>query len=94
MSFIRLSWLTNSALVYEPKCGGSGVVAGSQLLSKAVNNAPGAQINFGDLTPYLAYASQRLTLEEEITACRVGFELTTCGISGGLLSLLLSLLLC
>ncbi len=20
----RLSWLTNSALVYEPKCGGSG----------------------------------------------------------------------
>jgi hypothetical protein len=29
----RLSWLTNSALVYEPKCGGSGVVAGSQPIS-------------------------------------------------------------
>jgi hypothetical protein len=70
----RLSWLTNSALVYEPKCGGRGVVAGSQSLSKAVNNAHGAQINFGDLTPYLTYASQRLTLEDEITPCRVGFE--------------------
>jgi hypothetical protein len=29
----RLSWLTNSALVYEPKCGGRGVVAGSQAMS-------------------------------------------------------------
>ncbi len=26
----RLSWLTNSALVYEPKCGGEVGVAGSQ----------------------------------------------------------------
>ncbi len=26
----RLSWLTNSALVYEPKCGGWGRVAGPQ----------------------------------------------------------------
>jgi hypothetical protein len=24
----RLSWLTNSALVYEPKCGGGGGVGG------------------------------------------------------------------
>ncbi len=29
----RLSWLTNSVLVYEPKCGGSGGVAGSQSMS-------------------------------------------------------------
>jgi hypothetical protein len=38
------SGLTNSALVYEPKCGGT------------VNEyccVHGAQINFGDLTPYL-----------------------------------------
>ena len=28
----RLSWLTNSALVYEPKCGGRGGVAGSESL--------------------------------------------------------------
>jgi hypothetical protein len=27
----RLSWRTNSALVYEPKCGGRGGVVGSQL---------------------------------------------------------------
>jgi hypothetical protein len=33
----RLSWLTNSALVYEPKCGGRGEVAGSQPMSTAVH---------------------------------------------------------
>ncbi len=43
----RLFWLTNSALVYEPKCE----VRGFQGLSCA----HGAQINFGDLTPFLAY---------------------------------------
>jgi hypothetical protein len=32
----RLSWLTNSALIYEPKCGGSGGGAGSQPMSTAV----------------------------------------------------------
>jgi hypothetical protein len=46
----HLSWLTNSALVYEPKCGGWnwGVSA---------NEYSVAQIYFGDLTPYLIYAS-------------------------------------
>jgi hypothetical protein len=34
----RLSWLTNSALVYEPKCGGGGV-AGSQTMSTAVHKS-------------------------------------------------------
>jgi hypothetical protein len=34
----RLSWLTNSALVYELKCvGGRGVVAGTQPMSTAVH---------------------------------------------------------
>jgi hypothetical protein len=51
----RLSWLTNSALVYEPKCGGG--VAGSQTMSTAVHKAHGAQINFGELTPYLSYGA-------------------------------------
>ncbi len=36
---MRLSWLTNSALVYEPKCGG-GWVAGSQPMSTAVHMEP------------------------------------------------------
>ncbi len=37
----RLSWLTNSALVYEPKCGGrGGGVAGSQPISTAVHRSP------------------------------------------------------
>ncbi len=37
----RLSWLTNSALVYEPKCGGGGGgVAGSQPMSTAVHMEP------------------------------------------------------
>jgi hypothetical protein len=43
-----LSWLTNSAFVYEPKCGGRGV-AGSQPMSTALHNAHGAQINVEDL---------------------------------------------
>jgi hypothetical protein len=50
----RLSWLTNTALVYEPKCGGRGGVAGSQSMSTAVQRSP---INFGDITPYLTNAS-------------------------------------
>ncbi len=50
----RLSWRTNSALVYEPKCGRGGrVVAGSQPMSKA---------NFGDVTPYLTYRKPIRTL--------------------------------
>jgi hypothetical protein len=36
----RLSWLTNSALVYESKCGGSEGVAGSQPMSTAVHMEP------------------------------------------------------
>jgi hypothetical protein len=34
-----ISWLTNSALVYEPKCGGAGV-AGPQPMSTAVHMEP------------------------------------------------------
>jgi hypothetical protein len=38
----------------SPNAGGrGGGFAGSQPLSTAVHNAHGAQINFGDLTPYL-----------------------------------------
>ncbi len=50
----RLSWLTNSALVYEAKMQGDGRgVEGSQPMSTAAHR--GAHINFGDLTPYLTY---------------------------------------
>ncbi len=35
----RLSWLTNSALVYDPKSGGGGGVAGSQPMSTAVHRS-------------------------------------------------------
>jgi hypothetical protein len=48
----RLSWLTNSALVYEPKCGGGG---DCWVSANEYSWAHGAQINFGDLTPYLTY---------------------------------------
>jgi hypothetical protein len=41
----RLSWLTNSALVYRPKCGGRGGAVESQPMSKAV-------------TTYLTYAKK------------------------------------
>ncbi len=56
----RLSWLTKSALVYEPKCGGGG---GGQLrgLSQWVQvYYTGAQITFWDLIPYLTYAPSAL----------------------------------
>jgi hypothetical protein len=48
----RLSWLTNSDLVYAQLRGegGCGVSASEY------SCAHGAQINFGDLTPYLTYA--------------------------------------
>jgi hypothetical protein len=36
----HLSWLTDSALVYEPKCGGRGGVAVSQPMNKAVHRSP------------------------------------------------------
>jgi hypothetical protein len=50
--------LTNSALVYEPKCGRMGGGGGSGGLRVSANEyscALGAQIKFGDLTPYLTY---------------------------------------
>ncbi len=52
---MSLSWLTNSAFVYEPKCGGLWG------LSQRIQLCPahGAQINFGDLTPYLTYGECR-----------------------------------
>ncbi len=55
----RLSWLTYSALVYEPKCGGGGYRLRG--LSQWVHYICGhrAQINFGDLTPYLTYNDHR-----------------------------------
>jgi hypothetical protein len=46
----HLSWLTNSALVYEPKCrGGGGGCCG--VTANEFTCAHGAQINFCDLTP-------------------------------------------
>jgi hypothetical protein len=52
----RLSWVTNSALVYEPKCGGGNRVCG---VSANDYSCPhGAYISFGDyVTPYLTYGS-------------------------------------
>ncbi len=40
------------ALVYEPKCGGGVVAAGSQPQSTAVHRSPN---KFGDLTTFLTY---------------------------------------
>ncbi len=60
----RPSLLTRpiAPLVYEPKCGlRGGGVAGPQPMRTAVHITwHGAQINFGDLTPYLTYASTSL----------------------------------
>jgi hypothetical protein len=45
----HLYWLTNSALVYEPKGRGCGVSANEHTVQLYTE----AQINLGDLTPYL-----------------------------------------
>jgi hypothetical protein len=49
----RLSWLTNSALVGEPKCGRGG--RGFLVSANGYSCAHVAQTNFGDLAPYLTY---------------------------------------
>ncbi len=52
----RLSLRTNSALVIRVQMRGEGGVAGSRPMSTAVHIMwHGAQINFGDLPPYLTY---------------------------------------
>ncbi len=54
----RLSWLSNSALVrvYEHKSrGGGGGCGGFSANEYPYRCAHGAQINFGELTPYLTY---------------------------------------
>jgi hypothetical protein len=44
----RLSWLTNSLILFELKCGGwGGSVAG--VSAREYSCAYGAQINYGDL---------------------------------------------
>jgi hypothetical protein len=43
----RLSWLTNGALEYEPKCGGFRVSANEYSCADVV------QINFGDLLLFI-----------------------------------------
>jgi hypothetical protein len=51
----RLSLLTNSALLYEPKCGGrGGGNCGVSAIEYSCTQEP--RINFGDLTLYLTYA--------------------------------------
>jgi hypothetical protein len=53
----RLYWLTNSDLVYESKCEGGG---GCGVSANEYSCALEAQINFGELTPYLTYAGYRV----------------------------------
>jgi hypothetical protein len=50
----RLSWLNNSAVVYERKCGWGGG-GGCGVSAFEYSSAHGAQINSGDLAPYLTY---------------------------------------
>ncbi len=49
-----MSSILTSALIYEPKCGVRGDVAGVSATEYSCEH--GAKINFGDLTPYLTYA--------------------------------------
>ncbi len=66
------SLLTNSALVYESKCGGMGGIAGSHPMSTAVHITwHGAQINFGDLPPYLSYGRRYVSVSKSNTIADV-----------------------
>ncbi len=51
----RLSWLTNSALVYP---GGGGGEGGCGISANEYSRSHGAQINFGDLVPYLTFVTR------------------------------------
>jgi hypothetical protein len=54
----RLSWLTNSALVYESKCGGMEEVAGSQPVITAVHHvtwSPNKLWRANSLLKYFTY---------------------------------------
>ncbi len=63
----RLFLLTNSALVIRVQMRDIGVSAESQPMSTAVHiTLHGAQINFGDLTPYLTYVSKVLRNKSNI----------------------------
>ncbi len=64
----RPSWLTNSALAYEPKCGGEGGSCG--VMTEYSCTHAGAQINFGDLTPYLTYGREGEGEEPNHTSAR------------------------
>ncbi len=70
----RLSWLTNSALMYETKCGGMGG-GGCGFSANKYSCAHGAHINIGDLTPYLTYeVNTFLNLDSE-RDCRIRIEI-------------------
>ncbi len=69
----RLSWLTNSVLVYEPKCQGlgGGGAAGKHPMIKA-ECAHGVQINFGDLTgKVMLFPKRHHTISQLIRGCLI-----------------------
>jgi hypothetical protein len=65
----RLSWLTNSARVYEPKIrweGGRGGVSANEYTC-----ALGAQIYFGDLTQNLTHGRKLMFVEADKMATTI-----------------------
>ncbi len=61
----RLSWLTNRALVYmNPNAEGGGGGCGAS--ANECSCTHGAQINFGDLTPYLNMCMYRTSAEKVV----------------------------
>ncbi len=85
---VYLSW-PRASLVYEPKCGGG--VAGSQPMRTAVHITwHGAQINFGDLTPYLTNGISQIchlfTSQPILYTVGSAFYLTAC-LPGGVLDI-------
>jgi hypothetical protein len=76
----RLSWLTKSSLVYEPKCGLWGGDFG--VSTNEYSCTHGAQTYFGDLTPYLTYGCVGdHILEDFYTLDVTGFRTSNIGFS-------------
>ncbi len=71
--------LTNSAFVYEPKCGGRRGSCG--VAANECSCAHGAQINFGDLTPWLQATSRisklffRESLQQNLKRVQYNFKI-------------------
>ncbi len=65
---VYLGWPIAQRPLYESKCGGMGKGCGVSAIETVVHITwHGAQINFGDLTPYLSYGEITVFVEADLS---------------------------